>query len=191
LNGSWQKVIKPFNKVASSAQLFDAGRDSLGELLLAATGQRSRSQDEIIDVLAGPPQVTPDGRRMHQEMANEIRSVLDGQRLVSLDTVLSLGEGLNSMAGGKRANDGMLILAGELREFEMPQPIFSSGERTQSNCFAFHQCLKHRSIPNDPRTGASHRWPSPSSPCPRRSTRSKCEFRHREWLEQYFERQHT
>jgi hypothetical protein len=131
LNDSWLKVIKPFGKVVSSAQLFDAGRDSLGELLLAATGQRNNSQDEIIDLLAGPRQASPEGQRMRQEMANGIRAVLDGQRLVSLDTVLALGDGLNAMARGAAAGDGLIPLAGELREFEMPRPIFSSGERTQ------------------------------------------------------------
>jgi hypothetical protein len=131
LNDSWQKVIQPFDKVVSSSQLFDAGRDSLGALLLAANAQRNSSQDEIIELLAGPRQASPDGQRMHQEMANQIRSVLDGQRLVSLDTVLALGDGLNAMAHGSPAGDGLIPLAGELREFEMPRPIFSSGERTQ------------------------------------------------------------
>ena len=131
LNDSWQKMIKPFGKVASSAQLFDAGRDSLGEMLLAATGQRDGSQDEIIDLLAGPQQSSAEGQRMHQEMANGIRSVMDGQRLVSLDTILALGEGLNAMARGEAKGDDLIPLAGELREFEMPRPIFSSGERTQ------------------------------------------------------------
>ena len=97
LNDSWQKVITPFGKVLSSAQLFDAGRDSLGEMMLAATGQRDRSQDEIIDLLAGPQQSSADGQRMHEEIANGIRSVLDGQRLVSLDTILALGNGLDAM----------------------------------------------------------------------------------------------
>jgi hypothetical protein len=131
LNDSLQKVMKPFVKVGSSAQLFDAGRDSLGELLLAATGQRNSSQDQIIDLLAGPQQASSDGQRTHEEIANRIRSVLDGQRLVSLDTILALGSGLDAMARGAAVGDGLIPLAGELREFEMPRPIFSSGERTQ------------------------------------------------------------
>jgi hypothetical protein len=131
LNDSWQKTIKPFGKVASSAQLFDAGHDSIGELLLAATGQHNGSQDEIIDLLAGPQQSSAEGQRMHQEMANGIRSVMDGQRLVSLDTILALGEGLDAMARGAAKGEDLIPLAGELREFEMPRPIFSSGERTQ------------------------------------------------------------
>src|SRR5205807_8979390 len=39
LSGSWQELIKPFGKIGSSAQLFDAGRTALKELLLAATGK--------------------------------------------------------------------------------------------------------------------------------------------------------
>jgi hypothetical protein len=131
VNESWQKVIKPFAKVASPPQLYDAGRDSLGELLLAANGKRNGSQDEIIDLLAGPRQSSPEGQRMHDEIANEMRSVLDGQRLVSLDTILGLGDGLDAMARGAAKADDLIPLAGELREFEMPRPIFSSGERTQ------------------------------------------------------------
>jgi hypothetical protein len=131
LNDSWQKVVKPFGKVGSSAQLFDAGRNSLGDVLLAASGHRSGSQDEIIDLLAGPRQVSPEGQRMHEEIANGIRSVLDGQRLVSLDTILALGAGLDAMGRGEAVGDQLIPLAGELREFEMPRPIFSSGERTQ------------------------------------------------------------
>ena len=131
VNDSWQKVIKPFGAVVSSTQLFDAGRSSLNELLLAATGRSSFSQDEIIDLIAGPRQSSPEGQRIHQELANGIRSILDGQRLVSLDTVLALGDGLNEMARGAAVGDRLLPLAEELREFEMPRPIFSGSERTQ------------------------------------------------------------
>jgi hypothetical protein len=131
LNNSWQKVIQPFGKITSSPQLFDAGRDSLAQVLLAASGKRNASQDEIVDLLAGPRQSSSDGQRMHDEVGNEMRSVLDGQRLVSLDTILGLGEGLDGMAHGTGSADELIPLAGELREFEMPRPIFSSGERTQ------------------------------------------------------------
>ncbi len=130
LDTSWQMVIKPFVKVRSSAQLFDAGRTSLSEVLRASTGKTSVSQDEIIELLAGPPQTAPDAKRMHQEVANRIRAVMDGQRLVSLDTLIALGEGLNEKAQGKPVDDGLITLAGQLREFEMPRPIFTNSERT-------------------------------------------------------------
>jgi len=131
LSASWQAVLKPFAKISSSGQLFEAGRTGLGEILRAATGKPTATQDEIIDLLAGPSQTTPEGEQMHQEIANRMRAVLDGQRLVSLDTVLALGNGLDDMAHGAKVADEMLPLAGELREFEMPRPIFTSGERTE------------------------------------------------------------
>jgi hypothetical protein len=56
---------------------------------------------------------------------------MDGQRLVSLDTVLTLGDALRDKSQGKTLNEFVVRLAGEIREFEMPRPIFTSGERTQ------------------------------------------------------------
>jgi hypothetical protein len=131
LNASWQKTIKPFSRIGSSAQLFDAGRDSLAEVLRAATGKSSRTQDELVEFLAGPHQATPEGRRIHREMAARIRSVLEAQRLVSLDTLLALGIGLNEVAKGTTSADSLVALAGELREFQMPRPIFTANERTE------------------------------------------------------------
>jgi hypothetical protein len=131
LNDSWRRLIKPFGAVASTTQLFDAGSSSLKELLLVATGKPNVSQDEIIGLLAGPPQMTPEGQRMHQLFAAKIHSVLDEQRLVSLDTLLALGDALHDVAYVKEVADTLLPLARELREFEMPQPIFRASERDQ------------------------------------------------------------
>jgi len=131
LNDSWQKLIRPFGKIGSSTQLFDAGRTAVKELLLAATGQADASQDKIVNLLASPQQSAPEAQRMHELIANRMRSVLDGQRLVSLDTLLALGDGLGEVAQGTLSSNNLLPLAGELREFEMPQPIFRNSERDQ------------------------------------------------------------
>jgi hypothetical protein len=131
LNDSWQKMIRPFGKIGSPAQVFDAGRSALNDLLAAATGKPDVSQDKIINLLAGPHQSTPEARSMHELIANRIRSVLDEQRLVSLDTLLALDDGLRDAVHGNFSGDALLPLAGELREFEMPQPIFRNSEREQ------------------------------------------------------------
>ncbi len=131
LNESWQAVVQPFAKITTAAQLFDAGRSSLGAALQAATGRNSASTSEIIELLAGPHQSDPEGQRIHEEVAREIRSVMDGQRLVSLDTLLALGNGLNEISKGTMTAAMLLPLAGELREFEMPRPIFTSSEREE------------------------------------------------------------
>src|SRR6202043_2112708 len=68
---------------------------------------------------------------MHQALANRMRAVLDAQRLVSLDTLITLGDGLHDVAHVKAQTSTLLPLAAELREFEMPQPIFKNSERDQ------------------------------------------------------------
>ena len=129
LNSSWQKTIDPFTKITSSTQLFDATRSSVGALLVAAGNQPNTSPGEIVGLLAGPRQNTSDGQRVHQELARRINTVLEDQHLVSLDTLFALSDGLEAMAQGKPAPDNMLALAGELREFEMPRPIFTQSEK--------------------------------------------------------------
>ncbi len=129
LNSSWQKMVEPFAKISSSPQLFDAARNSLGELLVAAGGKATDSPTAIVELLAGPRQDTPDGQRVHQELARRISAVLEDQHLVALDTLFALSDGFSEMAQGKPANSSMLSLAGELREFEMPRPIFTASEK--------------------------------------------------------------
>lgn len=131
LNQSWQRMIKPFGKVTTSGQVFDEGRDSLKELLRASMGKAEASQDQIVNLLAGPPQKTAEGQQMHEMLANRMRTVMEEQRLVSLDTLLTLGDGLHDVAAVKQSSNMLLPLAGELREFQMPQPIFKSSERSQ------------------------------------------------------------
>lgn len=131
LNNSWQRMIKAFGRPVTSSQVFDGGRDSLRELLRASTGRPEGSQDGIISMLAGPHQTTAEGRQVHEVVAKRIHLIMDEQRLVSLDTLLRLGDGLQDVAHLKETSDSLLPLAEELREFEMPQPIFRSHERDE------------------------------------------------------------
>ncbi len=130
-NDSWQKMVSPFGSITSAAQLFDVSRASLGEVLRAAGGRPDLPQDEIIALLAGPNQTGGDGQQMKQEIASKIRSVLDAQRLVSLDTLYQLGDGMSQMAQGQSMADSLIRLAGQLREFEMPKPLFTTRERSE------------------------------------------------------------
>jgi hypothetical protein len=131
LNSSWLEVIGPFAKFTTPAQLVTAGRTSIQAVFRAATGKPRITQDEMINVLAAAHPTTAGSQRMGQEMANRLRSVLDDQRLISLDTLFALDDGLSGSGQGAAKNDSsMIALAGELREFEMPRPIFTSGERS-------------------------------------------------------------
>lgn len=131
LNESWQQVVKPFTAVRSSAHLYDAGRASLAELFRFSTGKPTISQDKIIEMMAGPVMSLPEAKQMQRESASRIRSVLDDQRLVSLDTLMTVGEALKEKAHGKQPETYVLLLADQTREFEMPRPIFTMGEREE------------------------------------------------------------
>ena len=130
LNSSWQEVVQPFMEPISSVQLFAAARNSLQAALQAAGGNRNFSQDQIIDLLAGPVHDDPDSQRVHRDLAERIRSVLDDQRLVSLDTLFGLYDGMTEMAHGSATGSALLPLAENLREFEMPRPIFTGNEKS-------------------------------------------------------------
>ncbi len=130
-NISWQRVFHPFADLHSSPELYDATRTSLTELLRAATGKPHVAQDEIIELVAGPHPTSPNRAQIREEIADRIRSVLEAQRLVSLDTLLALGDGLPLVAQGKAQAETLVPLAEELREFEMPKPIFSTGEKIE------------------------------------------------------------
>lgn len=131
MNPSFLAVTKAFGGVNNETQLFDAGQQSLGATLQAATGRASVSQQELIEMLAGPKSADAEGKRVHDELAKGIRSVMDGQRLVSLDTLMTLGRGLDDMAHGANIGASLIPFAGELQEFQMPRPIFTSSERSE------------------------------------------------------------
>ncbi|HEV2401107.1 MAG TPA: hypothetical protein VGS27_29505 [Candidatus Sulfotelmatobacter sp.] len=131
LNESWQQVLQPFTGIHSGGQLYDVGRASLAELFRSTTGSPNITQDKIIQLLAGPTQSSPAGKQMLRESASRIRSVLDDQRLVSLDTILIVGDALVGKEHGKKPEDYVLLLAEQTKEFEMPRPIFSMGERDE------------------------------------------------------------
>lgn len=129
LNASWMAALQSFADVTTSSQLFEAARASLLAVVTAAGGSASSTEDEVVALLAGPHQTTPDGQRVRDEIAARIRSVLNDQRLVSLDTLFQLYDGLGSMAHGAALGGTLLPLAEDLREFEMPRPIFTGSER--------------------------------------------------------------
>lgn len=129
LNSTWREVIKPFSGVTSAAELVTVGRSSVDQLFRATTGRGSGSQEELLNLLAGGRQVSPEGQQMHTELTNRLRLVMEDQRLVSMDTLFALDDALRNPELLAKKKEQYAALAGELREFEMPQPIFSNSER--------------------------------------------------------------
>lgn len=130
LSASWKSAIDPFSRIQSNVDLFEAARDSLRSTVVAAGGSPQVSEEEVVDLLAGPPQKTEQGKRVHDLIASRMGAVLDDQRLVSLDSLFGLFDGLNALAHGQKVGNSLLQMAGDLREFELPRPIFTGSERT-------------------------------------------------------------
>ena len=130
LNDSWQRLLAPFAHASTPPQIFDAGHAALVEVVRAANGPTNFSENELIALLAGPEQSSADGRQVRQLLANRMRVVMESQRLASLDTLFSLGNGLNRLSEGKTTAQTLVPVANELREFEMPRPMFTNRERT-------------------------------------------------------------
>jgi hypothetical protein len=131
LNGSWQRVVSPFAAIGTSTQLYDAARASLGAVLRSVGAEKNLSQDGVIALLAGPNQTTPEGQRVRQQIARRIRSVMQDQRLVSLDTIFGLGNALVEMGKGIPMPEELVQEARALQEFEMPRPLFTNRERSE------------------------------------------------------------
>ncbi len=126
---SWQQALNPFNNIRSLAQLYGATHNSMKALWQAAAGDAPFSEVALVDLLAGPRQTNPEGEKVRQALAGKIVSVLNGQRLNSLDTLFALGDGLNQLAQGKGSAGALLPLAGELQEFQLPVPILPEVNR--------------------------------------------------------------
>jgi hypothetical protein len=124
-------VLGEFVHVRSSTQLFEAGRAALSNVAQAAAGRPNLAQAEVVDLLAGPEVNSADAKRMREELAQRIETVLQGQRLVSLDTLFAFDDGLRRLAEGKTTTQALMPMAAELREFELPRPLFSNQERNE------------------------------------------------------------
>lgn len=126
---SWRNILEPYTTISTSTQLFDASRNSLGQLLLAAGMNQNSTQEEIVSLLAGPRQQTQGGQRIHAAISERISVILGDQRLASLDTLFALSDGLSDLEHGKSNANALLSLAAELREFDLPRPIFTESEK--------------------------------------------------------------
>lgn len=133
LNTSWQQTIEPFGTFSASAQLFDATRSSLTAVVKAASGDSNISQERIIDLLAGPQRPTVDSRQVHDRLADDIRTVMTDQRLVSLDTLLELGDDFAALTHTPNGVDAARAqgLADELEEARAPRAMFTEAERAE------------------------------------------------------------
>lgn len=131
LDRSWRQTVQPFVAISSPNQLLDAGRASLDELVTAAGGPSHPTEDQVIDLLAGPRQSAAEAEQIRAGLAKRMEAVIEDQRLASLDTVFALSDGLSAMEHGEKIGARLVPLAARIQEFQMPRPIFTQGEKSE------------------------------------------------------------
>lgn len=131
LDQSWQQAVQPFVSIDSSNQLLDAGRTSLDALVAAAGGPADPTEDDVINLLAGPRQASAEAEKIRDGLAKRMEAVVEDQRLSSLDTIFALSDGLVDMEHGEKVGASLVPLAARIQEFQMPRPIFTEGEKSE------------------------------------------------------------
>ncbi len=129
-------VLQGFAKVLSDRDVFDAGQKGLTKLLAAAHAPSTGSQqDHIMDLLAGT-KAAGDGALSdaHTQMIQDMTRVFEAQRLVSLDTILTLADRLEAAAAGQKLDSATVArLAGRITEIQLPRTALSTRERTEAS----------------------------------------------------------
>jgi len=127
-------LVQPFLRAQNQRDIFDAGQESLRQLLTSAGAPPNGSlQDHLMDLLAGTKPVGETKlTETHSQMIRDMTRVFEAQRLVSLDTILGLADRLESAAGGQKLDAAAANrLAGRITEIQLPRSALTTRERTE------------------------------------------------------------
>jgi hypothetical protein len=127
-------VIRPFAKIQSSRDVFDAGQKGVRALLDAAHAPATGSpQDHILDLLAGTkPTAAADLSEAQQIMLKDMTRAFEAQRLASLETIFALADRVEAMAAGQKPDAAQTAkLATRISEIQLPRSSITTRERTE------------------------------------------------------------
>jgi len=129
-----KSLIGLFGSIKNDRELFDAGRSGVRVLLAATNSPEDASpQDQVVALLAGTPR--PGDREIQRQVASDLNSLFEAQRLVSLKTLFDLADHLESVSRGERLNVAMANrLASRIAEIRLPRSTLTTAEK---NSFAF------------------------------------------------------
>ena len=133
-------VIRPFAKIQSSREVFDAGEKGVRTLLDAAKAPATGSpQDHILDLLAGTkPTSGAELTDAQQIMLQDMTRAFEAQRLASLETIFALSERLEALASGQKPDAAQTAkLATRISEIQLPRSSITTRERTEMSAGYF------------------------------------------------------
>jgi len=122
-----RSTMAGFKTISGDAQVFTAARDGLVNLLKAAGGDPADPQASVVNLLAGRP---ADGEgAIHTEMAAQIGTLFNRQRLIELDTLIDLADHFERVQRGESFNVAMANrLAETISEKRLPESEISTQE---------------------------------------------------------------
>ncbi len=123
------EIIKPFENINNSRDLFDAGRSGVRAMLAAAKTPKDLSvQDAVLDLLAGAVN-SPDSET-HTLVVQDMIRVFESQRLISLQTLFDLADNLERVGTGEKFKPELVNkLAARISEVQLPRSAMSSTEK--------------------------------------------------------------
>jgi len=128
------ELLAPFGRMREEYELFAAGVSGI-KVLLKATGSTGNesAQDRMIALLAGSP--SPADTDSHRQVVQDMMRIFEAQRLVSITSLMDLGEHLDRIAQGERLNTALVNrIVSRVSEINLPRASLSTAER---NAFAF------------------------------------------------------
>lgn len=132
-NAAFDALISPFTQVKDEAALFTAARNGTRTLLRAA-GRPSASQvqEELVDLLVGPPR--PSNPPVPPSPAVALLRIFDQQDLLSLDHLFALADGL---AKGRPDPATVKAVRGQLARFAEAAGLRNSLSSEERNSLAY------------------------------------------------------
>lgn len=129
------EVLRPFAKIQNSREVFDAGQQGVRALFDAAKAADAvgSTQDRMLDLLAGTkPTAGADLSDAQQQMLQDMTRAFEAQRLISLETLFSLADRLESAASGQKTDaTATAKLATRITEVQLPRNSLTTRERTE------------------------------------------------------------
>lgn len=131
---SLASILNGFSRVKNSRELFDAGRAGAKSLLAATKAPAGVSaQDRFIDLMAGTASSLDTDS--HGQLVQEMIRIFEAQRLISLQSLFDLADGLDKAGKGEKVDAALVSkLAARISEIQMPRAQLSSLEK---NTLAF------------------------------------------------------
>ncbi len=130
LEPTFTRLVAAFSDAETHEQVFDATRKGVQTLLTFAPPGPGSMQEKLIGLLAAPPGLSEEAQPARDEVAARIRGAFDAQRLIPIDTLLSLAEQLERASSSRtRPSQDFVRLASRIKELNLPNPFASAAEK--------------------------------------------------------------